>query len=147
MRSTILAALAATACLAAPALVATTTDAEASSRLIRRCTATGQSDISMQARYEVRGSRRKFKVEFEAGPTAGFSAGQMMTFTVAGDAVGRDALQTIVGGDLIAGLEFDSKADDPDEQPFPQNFPTIGNGTVVQVKGPTGTVVLGCTLR
>ena len=128
--------------------VATATSAEASDRLIRECRAEGPGDISMQARFERRDARRKFSVEFEAAPGGAFREGQRIGFLVAGENVGRRRLETVVGGDLVADLSLDTQAgpNDPDEDPFPANFPAVQRGTQVRVKA-GGEVVLGCALR
>jgi hypothetical protein len=122
--------------------------AEAQARLILRCSAVGPRDISMATRYEVRPPRRKFTVEMEAAPNSGFRAGQRITFVVAGRVVGSDTLQRVVGGDLVGELNLDTQAgpNDPDEDPFPRNFPPVGKGTGVLIKAGARTV-LGCALR
>lgn len=121
--------------------------AEASDRLIRRCSADGAGDISMAARYEVRDDRRKFTVEFEAATPGAFRAGQTIIFLVADRVVGRDTLEPVVGGDLVGELDLDTQAGPgDDEAPFPRNFPPVRRGTNVTIK--TGAkVVLGCDLR
>ena len=114
------------------------------------CRATGASDISMNAKYEIRGTgtaaRRKFSVEFEAAPDAGFREGQRIIVKVADVRVGAPTLEEIVGGDLVADLNLDTRPQ-ADADPFPSNFPAgVGGGTDVQVlRG--DRVVLGCTLR
>jgi hypothetical protein len=121
--------------------------AAADDRLIRRCSAEGPRDISMEARYEVRQARRKFTVEMEAAPNGAFRRGQRIVFLVAGRAVGSDTLGRVVGGDLIGELNLDTQAGPgDDEDPFPRNFPTINSGTRVQI-ATNGNVFLGCRLR
>jgi hypothetical protein len=122
--------------------------AEASDRVIRRCSAQGAGDISMTAKFEDRGRREKFSIEMEAAPGGAFRAGQRIVFFVAGVNVGRDALERVVGGDLVGELNLDTNAgpNDPDEDPFPANFPPVGVGTKVRIKA-GGEVVLGCSLR
>jgi hypothetical protein len=122
--------------------------ADAQVRVERECQAEGPGDISMQADFERRGQRRKFSVEFEAAPNGAFTAGQRIVFAVAGQNVGVRRLETVVGGDLVADLNYDTQAGptDPDEDPFPPNFPAIQRNTLVQVKA-GGDVVLGCRLR
>jgi hypothetical protein len=116
-------------------------------RLIRRCSAEGPRDISMTARYEERRGRKKFTVEMEAAPNAGFQAGQAIVFFVAGRAVGADRLQRVIGGDLVGELNLDTQAGPgDDENPFPPNFPPVRNGTRVLIKS-GGENVLGCALR
>ncbi len=134
--------------IAVAAIPAATTSAEASDRLIRECEAEGAGDISMQADFERRDRRRKFSVEFEAAPGGAFREGQRIAFIVAGENVGARRLETVVGGDLVADLNFDTQAgpNDPDEDPFPSNFPRIQRNTPVQIKA-GGEVILGCRLR
>lgn len=122
--------------------------AAAAARLRLECSAVGPRDISMSARYEVRQPRRKFTAEMEAAPNGAFRAGQKITFVVAGVVVGSDTLERIVGGDLVGELNLDTQAgpNDPDEDPFPKNFPSVGRGTKVLIKS-GATTVLGCALR
>jgi hypothetical protein len=116
-------------------------------RLIRRCSAEGPRDISMTARFEQRGARKKFTIEMEAAPNAGFQSGQRIVFLVAGRTVGGDRLQRVIGGDLVGELNLDTQAGPgDDEDPFPRNFPPVGNGTRVLIKS-GGQNVLGCALR
>lgn len=125
----------------------TSVPASAADRVILKCTALGAGDISMTAKHEVRGVRKKFSVEMEAAPTSGFSAGQRITFVVAGVTVAADRLETVVGGDLVGEVNFDTQARaGDDEVPFPRNFPAVGRGTQVQIKNGARTV-LGCRLR
>jgi hypothetical protein len=122
--------------------------ADASDRLIRRCSAEGSVDISMSAKYEVRSDRKKFSVELEAAPGGALRRGQAVAFFVAGKNVGSDRLQTIVGGDLVGEINLDTRAGprDTEEKPFPPNFPAVGLGTKVVIKS-GGKVLLGCSLR
>jgi hypothetical protein len=114
-------------------------------RVRLRCKAKGSADISMQARYEARGTRRKFRVEFEAAPGTGFSPAQILTFTVAGLLVGSAPLIPVVTGDVEVELEFDSKSSG--DLPFPPNFPTsVVSGVKVEVKKLNGDPVLSCNL-
>lgn len=114
------------------------------------CRATGAPDISMQARWEVKKGRKRFRVEFEAATGGAYTVGQIMTVAVgpvetALD-VGSAALE-VIGADLVFELGFDSKAQSGgDNLAFPPNFPTITAATDVTVKT-GGTPVLGCTLR
>jgi hypothetical protein len=114
------------------------------------CRATGAPDISMQARWEVKKGRKRFRVEFESATGGAYTVGQIMTVAVgpvetALD-VGSAALEAI-GADLVFELGFDSKAQSGgDNLAFPPNFPTITAATDVTVKT-GGTAVLGCTLR
>lgn len=133
---------------AALVLAAAATDASArEERLIRRCTALGAGDISMQAKFEDRGSRRKFSVEFEAATPGTFKPGDRIVFKVAGRTVGRDALVSVVGGDVVAELNLDTRGGEPgdDQKPFPPNFPTIQSGTKVTLYH-ARKAVLGCRL-
>lgn len=121
--------------------------ANASDRLIRRCDAVGAGDISMSARYEVRSSRKKFSVELEAATPGAFHEGQRIAFVVADQIVGRETLQPVIGGDLVADLNLDTRPNPADdENPFPANFPQVTRGTTVQIMAGTKTV-LGCDLR
>ncbi|MBT9289680.1 hypothetical protein [Prosthecodimorpha staleyi] len=114
------------------------------------CRATGAPDISMQARWEVKKGRKRFRVEFEAATGGAYTVGQIMTVAVgpvetALD-VGSAALE-VIGADLVFELGFDSKAQSGgDNLAFPPNFPTITAATDVTVKT-GGAAVLGCTLR
>lgn len=122
----------------------------ASDRIRYQCSAIGATDISMTARYEIRGTtataRRKFTTEFEAAPGLGFTAGNRVNVEVKGVLVGSAVLETVLGGDVVADLNFDTRPQ-IDSLPFPATWPAnVGRGTVVKVlKG--ATVVLGCTLR
>ena len=121
----------------------------ASDRIRFQCSAFGATDISMTARYEIRGTtataRRKFTTEFEAAPGLGFTAGNRVNIQVKGVLVGSAVLERIVGGDVVADLNFDTRPQ-LDALPFPANWPAnVGRGTQVKVLKGT-TVVLGCTL-
>jgi hypothetical protein len=113
-----------------------------------RCDASGQGDISMQARFERRDDgRRKFSTEFEAAPGGAFSAGQRMIVLVSGVRVGTDKLRTAVGGDIKGDLNLDDAAGPNDnEKPFPADFPDVTRNTQVVVKI-NGNKVLGCRLQ
>ncbi len=84
----------------------------ASDRIRYECRANGATDISMAARYERRGTtataRRKFTTEFEAAPGLGFTAGNRINVQVKGVLVGSAVLETILGGDVVADLNFDT---------------------------------------
>ncbi|MCT8972370.1 hypothetical protein [Microbaculum marinisediminis] len=132
--------------LATLAMSATAEARDTRSRV--ECTATGQTDISMRARYEVRTggrNREKFTTEFEAGPTAGFRAGNRLKVKVKRATVGRMRLERLVDGDLVADLNFDTRRQ-ADARPFPSNWPEgVGRGTKIRIlRGRTR--VLGCTL-
>ena len=101
----------------------------------------------MTARFETRQARKKFTVEMEAAPNGSFRAGQRINFVVAGRLVGTDRLDRVAGGDLVGELNLDTQAGPgDDEDPFPANFPPVGNGTRVLIKS-AGELVLGCALR
>lgn len=120
--------------------------AAASDRIRRKCTASGDGDISMSAKYEKKGDRKKFSTEFEAAPGGAYAAGDKIVIAIEGAKVGAVTLDTVVGGDVVGDLNYDTEADSPDELPFPKNFPTVGKGTSVEVKA-KGKTVLACTLR
>jgi hypothetical protein len=122
--------------------------AEASDRIRYRCKAVGSVDISMAAKYETRSSgRKKFSTEFEAAPNLGFAAGQRLNVEVKGTVVGSMLLDTVLGGDVVGDLNFDTRPSPPDEVAFPTNWPAgVGKDTDVKVLKGT-TVVLGCSLR
>lgn len=117
-------------------------------RVIRRCTASAAGDISMTARFETRGDRKRFDVEFEAATPGRFRAGALVGFTVAGVRVGQDRLAAVLGGDVVGELNLDSRVREAgdDRKPFPSNFPAVSVGTTVTVVH-GGRVVLGCGLR
>lgn len=138
--------------LAALGVLASVAPSQAADARVRRdCRASGAEDISMQARYEARGARKKFTTEFEAAPGGRFSEGDRVSIRVEGVKVGAVRLETVVGGDVVGDLNFDSRVkndDNPsgDEQPFPADFPTVGRGSLVEVmKG--AKVILSCELR
>ena len=89
-------ALAATALLAATLSLAPA--ASAADRIRYQCAATGATDISMSARYEIQGARRKFSTEFEARPGLGYVAGARLGVQVNGVKVGTMVLVQIAGG-------------------------------------------------
>ena len=121
--------------------------AEASDRLIRRCSAEAEGDVSMTAKYEERRGRKKFTIEMEADPRSGLQSGQTVVFVVGGERVGQDRLEPVIGGDLVAELDLDTQAGPgDDEDPFPRNFPQVSRGTKVRVSS-GGEVILGCALR
>jgi hypothetical protein len=135
---------------AATMLFATTTlmtSAEASDRIRFNCRAFGATDISMEAKYEIRSARRKFSTEFEAAPNLGFNPGQRLSVQVKGVTVGSMVLETVLGGDVVGDLNFDTRPSPPDEIAFPTNWPAnVGRGAEVKVLRGT-TVLLGCALR
>jgi hypothetical protein len=136
----------ATATLLASALTMSA-DSSAQTRIRFECRADGAVDISMASRYEIRGARRKFTTEFEAGPGTGFLAGNRLGVQVKGVRVGVMTLEAIIGGDVVGDLNFDTRPQPPDSIAFPANWPAnVGRGTVVNVLRGT-TRVLGCTLR
>ncbi len=139
------------AAAAAFASLAFTTAATAGGSTTRyECRVSGSPDISMHARYELRGttatSRRKFSAEFEAGRRAAIPAGTRLTVTVKGVNVGSVAAVALVGGGIVADLNLDTVRQ-VDARPFPANWPSgVGSGSVVRVLRGT-TLLLGCTLR
>lgn len=120
--------------------------AAAADRIRRKCTAAGDGDISMSAKYEKRASRKTFSTEFEAAPGGAYAAGDRIAIWVAGVKSGVVTLDTVVGGDVVGDLNYDTKADSPDELPFPNDFPAVGKGTSVEVKA-KGKTILACDLR
>lgn len=112
-----------------------------------RCHANAAPDISMSSKWEVKKGRKKFGVEFEAGPGTTLTAGTVLTLAVNAIVVGTGTLETI-GTDLVVEIEYDSKVSSSgDERAFPANFPqnTIGSGTPVELRLGV-TPVLGCVL-
>jgi hypothetical protein len=142
MTKHVIAALAALAVFSAAIVPA----AAANDRVRRKCGASGDGDISMSAKYEKRDGRKKFSTEFEAAPGGAYAAGDRINIVVDGVKVGAVTLDTVVGGDVVGDLNFDTKADSPDELPFPADFPNVGKGTSVEVKT-KGKTVLACDLR
>jgi hypothetical protein len=110
-------------------------------RLRLRCDADGSDDFSMDGRFESRGSRLKFDASFEAEAGLGFEAGQVLTVSVGGKAVGEMVLFVGAGGDVEGDLNFDTSAQsDDDDLPFPTDFPEVFDGASVVVGS------LGCDL-
>jgi len=105
------------------------------------CDAEGAGDISMDARYETRGTRERFSAEFEAAPRGGFKTGQRMTVLVKQMEVGSVDLTKARDGDIVGDLNLGR-----DGNPIPEDFPKVRKDTkvVVQVDGKT---VLGCRLK
>lgn len=132
-------------------LAAATPSHAADARVRRQCVVSGPEDISMTARYVTRGARKTFTTEFEAAPGGRFAENDRIQIRVEGVKVGAVRLVTVVGGDVVGDLNFDSRVkndDNPsgDELPFPADFPTVGRGSLVEVlKG--AKVVLSCNLR
>ena len=137
--------IAALAALAAFSVTVASADA-ANNRVRRECDASGAGDISMSAKYEKRDNRKKFSTEFEAAPNGAYAEGDRIAIRVDGVEVGAVRLESVVGGDLVGDLNFDTKADDADELPFPGNWPGAGKGTKVEVQA-KGATVLSCKLR
>ena len=129
-------------------MLAQAVPAQASDRTILRCSAEGTSDISMSAKHETRDARRKFSVEMEAAPNGDFERGQKLAFFVADVKVATGKLERVTGGDLVADINFDTQAgpNDPDEDPFPANFPKVNKGSKVRIMD-GAKLVLGCALR
>lgn len=105
------------------------------------CDAEGAGDISMDARYETRGTRERFSAEFEAAPRGAFKAGQRMSVLVKQVEVGSVDLTKARDGDIVGDLNLGR-----DGNPIPKDFPKVRKDTkvVVQVDGKT---VLGCRLK
>ncbi len=105
------------------------------------CDAEGSGDISMDARYETRGTRERFSAEFEAAPRGAFKAGQRMSVLVKQVEVGSVDLTKARDGDIVGDLNLGR-----DGNPIPKDFPKVRKDTkvVVQVDGKT---VLGCRLK
>jgi hypothetical protein len=105
-------------------------------RLRLRCGADGTtSDISMDAKFETRGTRMTFDASFEAGRRAGLSVGDMLPVMVGTCDVGDIELVT-VRRDLVGDIEFDNNIEAGDDSmDFPDCFPDVVAGTVVQVGG------------
>lgn len=130
-------AMAATA--TAPAAMAKRGSGGGDDRLRLQCDADGARDFSMDARYESRRGRAKFDASFEAAANAGFRAGQTLIVAVGGVNVGSMTLtRDPFNGDIVGDLEFDTQPDE--NNPFPNNFPSVGAGTSVTVGS------LGCAL-
>ncbi len=92
----------------------------------------GSGDVSGQADFRERGSRRKFSVEVE-----GFRPGQLFDVMVAGEVVGT----VLINNFGVGELDFDDRADPDDEdEPFPPKFPAINGGELVQVGTVSGTL-------
>lgn len=105
------------------------------------CEAEGAGDISMDARYETRGTRERFSTEFEAAPRGAFKAGQQMTVLVKKTIVGAVELKKVKGGDIVGDLNLGR-----DGNPIPEGFPKVRKDmkVTVQVDGQT---VLACKLK
>ena len=124
---------AALACAMTPAAVSVSSPAFAAGTRLS-CGADGATDFSTDARFETRGSRRKFDASFESAPGLGFSVGQRLAVAVGGVAVGQMTLRRdVTNGDVIGDLTF--------ENVFPVSFPKLAAGTSVTVGS------LGCALR
>lgn len=105
------------------------------------CEAEGAGDISMDARYETRGTRERFSTEFEAAPRGAFKSGQQMTVIVKQTIVGAVALKKVKGGDIVGDLNLGR-----DGNPIPQGFPKVRKDTKVTVQV-DGQTVLACKLK
>jgi hypothetical protein len=96
-----------------------------------------RQDVSVTAKFERDGARRKFSVEVEAARNSSFRAGDVLRVRV-DDANGIPRLVgqiRLVRGprDLVGDLNFDT-VPQADARPFPANFPrSVGAGTEVQV--------------
>jgi hypothetical protein len=132
--------------LAAVSISATSSDATSGSRRFL-CHAYGAGDTDFSAQYEERiekkGTRAKFRAEFETSTTDGFIAGQPVVFSVDAVVVGTLPLGSVGPGDLEAELRLDTNAQGRGhKKPFPPTFPAIQAGSVLQAA--VGSVVLGC---
>ena len=105
------------------------------------CEAEGAGDISMDARYETRGTRERFSTEFEAAPRGAFKAGQQMTVIVKQTIVGAVELKKVKGGDIEGDLNLGR-----DGNPIPKGFPKVRKDTKVTVQV-DGKTVLACKLK
>ena len=135
--------------LAAVSISATSSGAQRSS--IRfPCEAFGAGDTDLSAQYEERaqnkGMRAEFRAEFETSTMDGFSAGQLVVFSIDTVAVGTVPLGSVGGGVLEAELRLDTKAQGRGhKKPFPPTFPLIQAGSVLEA-AVGGTRVIGCLL-
>ena len=132
--------------LAAVSISATSSDATSGSRRFL-CHAYGAGDTDFSAQYEERiekkGTRAKFRAEFETSTTDGFITGQPVVFSVDAVVVGTLPLGSVGPGDLEAELRLDTNAQGRGhKKPFPPTFPAIQAGSVLQAA--VGSVVLGC---
>lgn len=113
-----------------------------------RCRARGPAKIKLQARYEERvrprATRTKFNAEFEALPNGSFTAGQQISIVVDSVVVGAVQLTLAPSGELSGELKLDSKPQ-AGRTPFPANFPDVKDGSVVEARSGSSTL-LGCTL-
>ncbi|MFO1072512.1 MAG: hypothetical protein U1E17_07480 [Geminicoccaceae bacterium] len=106
----------------------------------------GRQNVTATAKFERDGARRKFAVEFEAGFSTAFHAGDVLKVRVE-DPSGALRLVgqfRVVRGarQLVGALRFDT-VPQANARPFPANFPaTVGAGTEVQVGGQ-----LSCALQ
>src|ERR671911_757708 len=135
--------------LAAVSISATSSDATSGSRRFL-CHAYGAGDTDFSAQYEERiekkGTRAKFRAEFETSTTDGFVAGQPVVFSVDAIVVGTVPLGSVGPGGLEAELRLDTKARGRGhKKPFPPDFPVVQAGSVVEASV-GGAVVLGCAL-
>lgn len=105
------------------------------------CEAEGAGDISMDARYETRGTRERFSTEFEAAPRGAFKVGQQMTVVVKQTIVGAVDLKKVKGGDIVGDLNLGR-----DGNPIPEGFPKVRKDTKVTVQV-DGKTVLACKLK
>lgn len=130
-----------TASLSAAALIAGALVAGAASpaeAVVFRCgDELARQDVSMSAKFEQVGARRKFSVEVESALNTSFHAGDILNVRVENAAgtlvrVGQVRLAR-VGRDLKADLNLDTVRQ-PGTRPFPASFPrVVGAGTEVRV--------------
>lgn len=89
--------------------------------------------LNIEVKYEVEGEGAEFEVNVVGGAANG-----VLNITVAGVAAGSITLDAAGNGHL----EYNAHADDPDEQPFPADFPTPVTGDAVSVGGLSGAFQL-----
>ena len=135
--------------LAAVSISATSSDATRSSSRFP-CEAFGAGDTDLSAQYEERiqkkGSRAEFRAEFETSTMDGFSAGQLVVFSIDTVVVGTVPLGSGAAGQLGAELRLDSTGHGRgNKKPFPPAFPVIQAGSVLEASV-GGTRVIGCLL-
>jgi len=101
---------------------------------LRAGLAGGAGDVSGQADFRDRDSRRKFSVEVE-----GFAPGDMFDVSVAGAIVGKVVVNEFGIGDVNFDTNFEAGIDDPATQ-FPGNFPMLDGGEKIEIGPLTGTL-------
>lgn len=134
---------------AATAALAILTASAAGAREIERECEAGRDDaVSMDAEHETWRTagqpRRSFSMDVDMERTRGFSAGQLVRFSVAGRVVAERPLVRERDGDLSAEIAFRSWR--KGARAFPKAFPAVSRGTVVSASI-DGRKVLTCRLR